>query len=51
MTAKSESRLPKGDGTQFQKFVDAARKAECDPNERRWTERLKKVVKQTDDSE
>ncbi len=32
--------------TQADKFKDAARKAECDEDEARWQERLKKVAKQ-----
>jgi hypothetical protein len=32
--------------TQSEKFKDAAREAECDEDEARWTERLKKVAKQ-----
>lgn len=35
--------------TQSDKFKDAAREAECDEDEARWTERLKKVAKQTPD--
>lgn len=31
---------------QEDRFKDAARKAECDPDEKRWEERLKKVAKQ-----
>ena len=31
---------------QSDKFKDAAREAECDEDEARWEERLKKVVKQ-----
>jgi len=31
--------------TQSDKFKDAAREAECDQDEARWTERLKKVAK------
>lgn len=31
--------------SQRKKFVDAAKKAGCDPDEARWTERLKKVAK------
>ena len=31
--------------TQSDKFKDAARAAECDDNEARWTERLEKVAK------
>lgn len=31
---------------QSDKFKDAAREAECDPDEKRWEERLKKVTKQ-----
>ena len=30
---------------QSDKFKDAAREAECDEDEARWTERLKKVAK------
>lgn len=30
---------------QADKFKDAAREAECDEDEARWTERLKKVAK------
>jgi hypothetical protein len=30
---------------QGQKFKDAAREHECDPDEKRWEERLKKVTK------
>lgn len=30
---------------QSDKFKDAARKHECDPDEKRWEERLKKVAK------
>ena len=30
--------------TQSTKFKDAAREAECDEDEARWTERLKKVA-------
>ena len=37
--------------SQSDKFKDAALKAECDPNEKRWTERLKKVAKQTEKPE
>lgn len=32
--------------TQADKFKDAAREAECDEDEARWAERLKKVAKQ-----
>ena len=32
--------------SQSDKFKDAAREAECDEDEARWTERLKKVAKQ-----
>ena len=32
--------------TQSDEFIDAAREAECDRDEERWTERLKKLVKQ-----
>jgi hypothetical protein len=32
--------------SQSDKFKDAAREAECDPDEKRWKERLKKVAKQ-----
>ena len=31
--------------TQSDKFKDAAREADCDEDEARWTERLKKVAK------
>lgn len=31
--------------TQADKFKDAAKEAGCDPDEKRWTERLKKVAK------
>ena len=31
--------------TQSEKFKDAARETECDEDEARWTERLKKVAK------
>jgi hypothetical protein len=31
---------------QSDKFKDAAREAECDPDEKHWEERLKKVAKQ-----
>ena len=31
--------------TQSDNFKDAAREAECDEDEARWTERLKKVAK------
>ena len=34
--------------TQSDKFKDAAREAECDEDEARWTERLKKVAKVTE---
>ena len=37
--------------TQSDKFKDAAREAECDEDEERWTERLKKVAKAAPDSE
>lgn len=30
---------------QSDKFKDAAKEADCDPDEARWTERLKKVAK------
>lgn len=30
---------------QADKFKDAAKEAGCDPDEKRWTERLKKVAK------
>lgn len=33
------------DKSQSDKFKDAAKQAECDPDEKRWTERLKKVAK------
>lgn len=33
------------DKPQSDKFKDAAKEAGCDPNEKRWTERLKKVAK------
>ena len=36
-------------GAQANKFKDAAREAECDEDEARWTERLKKVAKQESD--
>ena len=36
---------------QSDKFKDAAREAECDEDEARWTERLKKVAKAAPDSE
>ena len=32
--------------SQSDKFKDAAREAECDENEARWAERLKKVVEE-----
>ena len=32
--------------SQADKFKDAAREAECDEDEARWTERLQKVAKQ-----
>ena len=35
--------------TQSKKFKDAAREAECDEDEARWTERLKKVAKHASD--
>lgn len=31
---------------QSDKFKDAAREHECDPDEKRWEERLRKVAKQ-----
>ncbi len=37
--------------SQSDKFKDAAREAECDEDEARWTERLKKVAKAAPDSE
>ena len=36
---------------QSDKFKDAAREAECDEDEARWTERLKKEAKQVPGSE
>ena len=36
--------------TQADKFKDAAREAECDEDEARWAERLKKVAKQAEKS-
>ena len=36
---------------QSDKFKDAAREAECDEDEARWTERLKKVAKHSSESE
>jgi hypothetical protein len=33
------------DRSQADKFKDAAKEAGCDPDEKRWTERLKKVAK------
>lgn len=36
----------KPDKTQADKFKDAAREAECDENEARWSGRLKNIVKQ-----
>ena len=35
--------------TRADKFKDAAREAECDEDEARWTERLKKVAKHASD--
>lgn len=35
--------------SQAEKFKDAAREAECDEDEARWAERLKKVAKQQPD--
>jgi hypothetical protein len=32
--------------SQSDKFKEAARELECDPNEARWEERLKRVAKQ-----
>jgi hypothetical protein len=37
--------MKKPDPPQSEKFKDAARKHGCDPDEKRWEERLKKVVK------
>lgn len=34
------------DQSQSDKFKDAAREAECDEDEARWSERLKKIAKQ-----
>jgi hypothetical protein len=34
------------DKSQADKFKDAAREAECDEDEGRWEERLKKIAKQ-----
>ena len=34
-----------GRKSQSDKFKDAAREAECDENEKRWEERLRKVAK------
>ena len=35
--------------TQSDKFANAAREAECDEDEARWTERLKEVAKHASD--
>ena len=37
--------------SQSNKFKDAAREAECDEDEARWTERLKNVAKQSEKPE
>lgn len=37
--------LPKQNPTQTEKFKDLARELECDEDEARWDERLKKVAK------
>ena len=36
---------------QFDNFTEAAREAECDEGEARWTERLKKVAKRAEKPE
>ena len=35
--------------TQANKFKEAARDLECDPDEKRWEDKLRKVVKQKPD--
>lgn len=42
---KSDRTGAKSGVSQVDKFKDAAREAECDEDEARWTERLKKVAK------
>lgn len=37
--------MPEGDKQQLDKFKEAARELECDEDEKRWDERLKKVAK------
>jgi hypothetical protein len=41
MTANSQKQLSQSD-----KFKQAARDLECDPDEKRWEDKLRKVVKQ-----
>lgn len=37
--------MVKDDASQAEKFKEAARDLECDPDEKRWEDKLRKVVK------
>ena len=37
--------MPQNEQTQADKFKQAARDLECDPDEKRWEDKLRKVVK------
>lgn len=49
-TGKEERTLIDDSKSQSDKFKEAAREAECDTDEARWNERLKRVVKPKDDA-
>lgn len=46
-TAMANNGIKEPERSQPDKFKDAAKKAGCDPDEKRWAERLKKVAKAT----
>lgn len=45
-STSTSTRITGSDVSQSDKFKDAAQELDCDPDEKRWEERLRKVAKQ-----